>query len=47
MTWDEGYNSDLVLAPTSYTMDAQPPVMPGDDGNYPIPIPGYGGYRVV
>ncbi len=40
VTWDEAYNSDLVLAPKSYAWDADPPVMPGPDGKYPQPMPG-------
>jgi len=40
VTWDEAFNSDLALAPEAYRMDAQPPVVPGPDGQYPVPIPG-------
>jgi len=28
------------LAPETYAWDAAPPVLPGDDGKYPVPIPG-------
>jgi hypothetical protein len=28
------------LSPKSYAWDADPPVLPGPDGNYPQPIPG-------
>ena len=40
VTWDEGFNSDLALAPQEYTWNADPPVMPDSNGNYPVPIPG-------
>ncbi len=40
VAWDEAYASDLVLAPKSYAWDADPPVLPGPDGNYPHAIPG-------
>lgn len=40
VTWDEAYASDIVLAPQSYAWNADPPVLPGDDGKYPVPIPG-------
>ena len=40
VTWDEAINSDLILAPKSYAWNADPPVLPGPDGNYPVAIPG-------
>ena len=40
ITWDDAFASELVLAPKSYTWDADPPVLPGPDGRYPHPIPG-------
>jgi hypothetical protein len=40
VTWDEAFRSDLVLAPKSYEWDAEPPVLPDSDGNYPVPMPG-------
>ncbi len=40
VTWDEGIHSQLALAPQQYTWDADPPVMPDADGNYPVAIPG-------
>ncbi len=38
--WDEALNSDVVLVPENLTFDSQPPVLPTEDGNYPIPVPG-------
>ena len=40
VTWDEAFASNLVLAPKGYEWDAEPPVLPDSDGNYPVPIPG-------
>jgi myo-inositol 2-dehydrogenase/D-chiro-inositol 1-dehydrogenase len=40
VTWEEAFNSKRVLAPESYAWDADPPVLPGPDGQYPHPIPG-------
>ncbi|RMG61201.1 MAG: gfo/Idh/MocA family oxidoreductase [Bacteroidetes bacterium] len=42
ITWDQALNSDLDLSPTRYAWDADPPVLPGPDGRYPLPIPGMG-----
>ena len=40
ITWDEALASEKVLAPERYAWDATPPVLPGPDGRYPIPMPG-------
>jgi len=40
VTWEDAFNSDLSLAPASYAWDADPPVLPGPDGKYPVPMPG-------
>lgn len=40
VTWDECYNSDLVLAPARYAWDAEPPAVPDENGVYPHAIPG-------
>ena len=40
ITWDEALKSNRVLAPESYAWNADPPVLPGPDGKYPVPIPG-------
>ena len=42
VTWDEALASGLVLAPglESFTMDSDPPVMPDEEGRYPIAMPG-------
>lgn len=40
ITWDDALNSQQVLAPSSYTWDADPPVLPDENGHYPIAMPG-------
>jgi len=40
ISWDDALNSKQVLAPASYSWDAEPPVMPDENGNYPIAKPG-------
>ncbi len=43
VTWDQAINSELVLAPgvDGMTWDTEPPVMPDEDGNYPVAMPGF------
>jgi hypothetical protein len=38
--WDDAIKSPFSHAPESYAFDAQPPVLPDQDGFYPVPIPG-------
>ena len=40
VTWDEALNSDVSLMPETYAFDANPPIMPDENGLYPIPTPG-------
>ena len=42
VTWDQAMASNLELAPglDAYTMDSDPPVMPDEQGNYPVAMPG-------
>ncbi len=42
VTWDEMLQSNFELCPNIDTMteDSPPPVLPGADGRYPVPIPG-------
>ena len=40
ITWDAAINSSQRLAPASYAWDADPPVLPDANGNYPIAVPG-------
>jgi myo-inositol 2-dehydrogenase/D-chiro-inositol 1-dehydrogenase len=38
--WKDALESQATLAPSGYAWDATPPVLPGADGRYPVPIPG-------
>lgn len=40
ITWDEAMKSEENLLPEKFTWDAEPPVIPDENGNYPIPVPG-------
>lgn len=40
ITWDEAMKSDISLMPEKFAWDANPPVMPDKNGNYPVPVPG-------
>jgi myo-inositol 2-dehydrogenase / D-chiro-inositol 1-dehydrogenase len=40
ITWEQAMNSQQKLAPENYAFDANPPVLPGADGKYPIAVPG-------
>jgi predicted dehydrogenase len=40
VTWEEAMNSDLDLSPARYAFDAQPPILPLENGYYPVPVPG-------
>jgi predicted dehydrogenase len=45
ITWDEALNSKQTLSPARYAWDADPPTLPGKDGNYPIAMPGVKAYN--
>ena len=40
VTWEEAINSDLSLWPERLAWDATPPILPNDDGFYPVAMPG-------
>lgn len=40
ITWDEAMASTEDLSPAAYAWDADPPILPNADGEYPIAIPG-------
>ncbi|MEX0586381.1 MAG: Gfo/Idh/MocA family oxidoreductase, partial [Pirellulales bacterium] len=40
LNWDQAINSKISLAPESYAWDAMPRVVPDENGNYPIAVPG-------
>ena len=43
ITWDEAMASNLELAPglENCTMDSPAPVLPDEDGKYPVAMPGF------
>jgi len=40
ITWEQAMNSKEELSPSTYTWDGQPPILPDENGKYPIAIPG-------
>jgi myo-inositol 2-dehydrogenase / D-chiro-inositol 1-dehydrogenase len=38
--WDDAINSNISLMPKVFAFDAEPPVLPNEDGFYPIAVPG-------
>jgi predicted dehydrogenase len=40
ITWDQAVNSKEDLTPEEYAWDANPPILPNEDGSYPIAVPG-------
>lgn len=40
IAWDEAFNSDLSIMPKTLAWDADPPTLPNENGEYPIPVPG-------
>ncbi len=40
VTWEQAMNSKENLSPERYTWDANPPVLPDENGAYPIAMPG-------
>lgn len=40
LTWEQAMNSKERLAPERYAWDADPPILPDENGGYPIAVPG-------
>ena len=40
LTWQQAANSKEDLTPEQYAWDANPPILPNDDGSYPLAVPG-------
>lgn len=40
ITWEQAMASESQLVPDNLSWDSEPPVMPDENGNYPIPVPG-------
>jgi predicted dehydrogenase len=41
ISWDDAIASKIALRPETYAWDAMPPTVPNENGEYPIPVPGY------
>ena len=39
-TWEEGLASNWDMTPKEFSLDAKPPVVPDENGNYPTFCPG-------
>ncbi len=40
VSWEEALNSTIDLSPKVFAWDATPPILPNEDGYYPVAIPG-------
>ena len=40
ITWEQALNSNHILVPDNLDWDSIPPVIPDENGKYPVPIPG-------
>ncbi len=40
ITWEQAMASTQDLSPAAYTWDAAPPILPDENGNYPVAMPG-------
>jgi hypothetical protein len=40
ITWEKAINSEEDLSPAQYAWDADPPILPDGNGNYPLAVPG-------
>jgi hypothetical protein len=38
--WEDAVESPHNMWPESFTFDSEPPVLPDEDGYYPVPVPG-------
>ncbi len=47
ITWDEAMASEVDLSPKHYAFDAEPPVLPNENGAYPVAVPGKDGKKGV
>lgn len=40
ISWEDAMNGTKKLVPDEFSWDAEPPVTPDENGNYPVPVPG-------
>jgi len=38
--WDEALQSNFTFGPPIGDFNTKPPVLPDEEGNYPVPVPG-------
>lgn len=38
--WEDALNSDVLWVPENLSFESEPPILPREDGTYPVPIPG-------
>jgi len=38
--WEDALNSEVDIMPKSFSWDAEPPTLPNENGEYPVPVPG-------
>ena len=48
VTWEQVNKSDFVFPPKveDVRLDMEPPVKPGEKGNYPVPMPGISEFKI-
>ena len=40
ITWEQAFNTENGLVPDHFNWHMKAPIVPGNDGNYPVPVPG-------
>ena len=40
ITMEQALNSEISIMPKTFALDADPPMLPNEKGEYPIPTPG-------
>jgi hypothetical protein len=40
INWDQAINSGINIMPATYAFDATPPILPDENGLYPVAVPG-------
>jgi hypothetical protein len=38
--WDDAINSEVSLMPKEFAWDVKPPIVPDENGYYPVAVPG-------
>jgi len=40
VSWEDALNADYDIGPKEHSLTANPPIMPNENGEYPLPVPG-------